>query len=366
MPGYSGHAAPAAQEVPGAASTRHMQIRPALTDRDAEARLILVGDVRQLGSVGAGRAFAQLQENGMATAVLDQIVRQTNDHTREAVEAMLAGEAARAFDAIDKGGGRIVEHPDDDQRHALIARDFAALSPQARAATLVLDPTREGRHRLTDAIRAALVNDGTLGKDAVSATVLQARDLTRAEAANAASYAPGQRVTFRRGSREQRLSKGIGYTVDAVDADSGTVALVSPKGRKITWLPARWGGDQAKAFDDVPIELRTGDQVQFTRYNRRAGRNNGDIAAVPPSTPTAAASSSRRPMAPDRRSTSAGSPIAVSAMGGCAPSTPPRCNRQSCHRPSGVVPRQYRRCRLRIRRHQPSPRSRRALYRQPG
>lgn len=178
--------------------------------RDAEARLILVGDVRQLGSVGAGRAFAQLQEHGMATAILDQIVRQTNDRTREAVEAMLAGEAARAFDAIEKGGGRIVEHPDDDQRHALIARDFAALSPQVRAATLVLDPTREGRHRLTDAIRAALVNDGTLGSDAVSATILQARDLTRAEAANAASYAPGQRVTFRRGSREQRLSKGIG------------------------------------------------------------------------------------------------------------------------------------------------------------
>ena len=110
--------------------------------RDAEARLILVGDVRQLGSVGAGRAFAQLQENGMATAVLDQIVRQTNEHTREAVEAMLAGEAARAFDAIDKGGGRIVEHPDDDQRHVLIARDFAALSPQERAATLVLDRKR--------------------------------------------------------------------------------------------------------------------------------------------------------------------------------------------------------------------------------
>lgn len=248
--------------------------------RDAEARLIIVGDVRQLGSVGAGRAFAQLQEHGMATAVLDQIVRQTNDHTREAVEAMLAGEAARAFDAIDKGGGRIVEHPDDDQRHALIARDFAALSPQARAATLVLDPTREGRHRLTDAIRAALVNDGTLGKDAVSATILQARDLTRAEAANAASYVPGQRVTFRRGSREQRLSKGIGYTVDAVDADAGTVALVSPKGRKVTWSPGRWGGDQAEAFDEVPIELRIGDQVQFTRNNRRAERNNGDIAAV--------------------------------------------------------------------------------------
>lgn len=27
-------------------------------------------------------------------------------------------------------------------------------------------------------------------------------------------------------------------------------------------------------------ELRTGDRIQFTRNNRRAGRNNGDIASV--------------------------------------------------------------------------------------
>lgn len=46
------------------------------------------------------------------------------------------------------------------------------------------------------------------------------------------------------------------------------------------WLPARWGGDQAEAFDEVAIELRTGDRVQFTRNNRRADRNNGDIATV--------------------------------------------------------------------------------------
>ncbi|MBB5720210.1 hypothetical protein FHR23_003173 [Stakelama sediminis] len=41
----------------------------------------------------------------METHVLDQIVRQTNEHTREAVEAILAGKAASAFDAIVPGVG---------------------------------------------------------------------------------------------------------------------------------------------------------------------------------------------------------------------------------------------------------------------
>ena len=84
--------------------------------RAAKARLILVGDVEHLGSVEAGRAFGQLRDAGMETAVLDEIVRQTNAHTRKAVEAMLAGDAGAAFDALDAGGGAIVEHDEDDVR----------------------------------------------------------------------------------------------------------------------------------------------------------------------------------------------------------------------------------------------------------
>lgn len=42
------------------------------------ARLVLVGDIDQLGSVEAGRAFGQLQDQGMATFRLEEIVRQSN------------------------------------------------------------------------------------------------------------------------------------------------------------------------------------------------------------------------------------------------------------------------------------------------
>lgn len=74
--------------------------------REVGARLILVGDTQQLGSVGAGRAFRQLREAGMETAILDEILRQSNQHTREAVETILAGDAGAAFDALDAGGRR--------------------------------------------------------------------------------------------------------------------------------------------------------------------------------------------------------------------------------------------------------------------
>src|SRR5690606_28813060 len=55
------------------------------------ARVILVGDVKQLGSVEAGAAFAQLQDAGMETAKLGEIVRQTNVLAKEAVFASIEG-----------------------------------------------------------------------------------------------------------------------------------------------------------------------------------------------------------------------------------------------------------------------------------
>lgn len=97
--------------------------------RPQGARLILVGDVDQLGSVEAGRAFSQLQDHGMATFRLEEIVRQSNLHTKAALEAMLDGDAQAAFEALEAGGGRVVEQPDAQTRQAVLARDFAARCP---------------------------------------------------------------------------------------------------------------------------------------------------------------------------------------------------------------------------------------------
>ncbi|OYU72650.1 MAG: exonuclease V subunit alpha, partial [Alphaproteobacteria bacterium PA3] len=104
----------------------------------ADARLILVGDVKQLGSIGAGVAFAQLQGAGMQTSVLDKIVRQTNAKTLEAVESAIAGQAAKTIKALETGGGKLIENASTQDRYQLLAKSFADLSPADRAKTLVL------------------------------------------------------------------------------------------------------------------------------------------------------------------------------------------------------------------------------------
>ena len=69
-------------------------------------KLVLVGDSKQLDAVDAGKPFAQLQQAGMKTAVMDEIMRQRDPDLKAAVEASLAGEIGKAFEKL---GGNVAE-----------------------------------------------------------------------------------------------------------------------------------------------------------------------------------------------------------------------------------------------------------------
>ena len=241
----------------------------------AGARLVLVGDVKQLGSVGAGAAFAQLQQAGMATAKLAEVVRQTNADTREAVIASIEGHAGKAIAALERGGGKVLERATPEERLGAMARHYLALSPEERARTLVIEPSREGRDRLTGMIRAKLTKRGELSANAVRFDALEAKGLSRAEAHEAASYAIGDVVRFSRDFAAKGVRRGESFAIAAIDPERGRIALEGEDGRSLDWHPRHWGAGKAEVFEPKPMELRTGDRVQFTRNDREAGRVNG-------------------------------------------------------------------------------------------
>ena len=244
------------------------------------ARVVLVGDVKQLGSVGAGAAFAQLQAAGMATARLAEIVRQTNAKTREAVFASIDGDMGKAFAALDRGGGRVIEAATVDTRLDLIAREYVELSPAKRERTLVIEPSREGRERLTAHIRERLIERGELSQVSLSFDRLEAKSLTRAEAREASSYQVGDFVKFARDYPAKGAERGEAFRVALVNSDRNVIELAGRDGQTVIWHPRQWGAGKSEAFTPVAMELRTGDRLQFTRNDRAAGRTNGLQAVV--------------------------------------------------------------------------------------
>ena len=69
-------------------------------------RVLLIGDTRQHQGVEAGRPFEQLQEAGMRTAKLDEIVRQKDPALKSAVELLATGQISAALDALQTAGPR--------------------------------------------------------------------------------------------------------------------------------------------------------------------------------------------------------------------------------------------------------------------
>ena len=246
----------------------------------ADARVILVGDVKQLGSVGAGAAFAQLQSAGMETAKLAEIVRQTNPLTKEAVEASIQGDARLALDALDRGGGKIVAHADHDGRLKAMAKDYAALSPKDQRSTIVIDPSRAGRNALNAEIRTQLVANAQLIGAVIAMRTLDSKGLTRAEARDARSYVIGDVVRFARDYDAKGIARRETLVVTGVDRGKNAVMLDKADGQSVDWRPRQWGAAKSEAFTPGRVELMKGDRIEFTRNDRALGRENGSGATV--------------------------------------------------------------------------------------
>ena len=241
-------------------------------------RVVLVGDEKQLDAVDAGKPFAQLQKAGMATAVMDQILRQKDPELRGAVEASIAGDVHRAFEKL---GDRVAEVNPDNLAGAAAAR-WLRLSERERENTGVMAPSHELRRQINGHIRERLARDGVIRGPAHDGERLVSHGYTNAEKALAANYAPGDVVAFHRHYRSLGVEKGDERRVARVDAGIGAVFLEGPKGGETAWRPRMTGAKRGgvEVYRAEGIELRAGDRIRWTRNAVGLGLVNSGTAEV--------------------------------------------------------------------------------------
>ena len=242
------------------------------------ARVVLVGDEKQLGAVEAGKPFAQLKAAGMQTVVMDEILRQRDAALREAVRAGLAGEVRTAFEKL---GDRVVQVEREDLG-AETALHWLNLPRHVRDATGVIAPTRALRDEINATIREGLIAEGAVSGPARRGEKLVSRGMTRAEMAVASNYRAGDTVIFNRPYKTIGVEAGDERTVTGISRTWGNVRLEDDKGNGVLWRP----GSIAAAKGGVEVcrgeamELRAGDRVRWTRNDPGSGLVNGETAVV--------------------------------------------------------------------------------------
>jgi conjugative relaxase-like TrwC/TraI family protein len=237
-------------------------------------RVLLVGDTRQHESVEAGRIFAQLQDAGMKTVKLEEIVRQKDPELKHTVEQLARGQVAEAVAGLEQQD-RIHEFKGHDERITAIAREYAK-SPEG---TLVVSPDNRSRAEINQAIHSELQAKGVVASDERRVRILVPRqDLTGADRTWAERYNVGDVLRYRRSSQETGIGKGEYARVKSVDSTTNRLTVERKDGTERTYDPRRQQG--VSVYREEERAFSVGGRVQLTAPARDLKTANRELGTV--------------------------------------------------------------------------------------
>jgi conjugative relaxase-like TrwC/TraI family protein len=243
----------------------------------ANDRVLLVGDRRQHEAVEAGRPFAQLQDAGMMTVKLEEIVRQKDPELKRVVEQLARGQVHEAVESLDRQG-RVKEIPDHDKRIAAIAREYAN-SPER---TLVVSPDNGSRMQINERIHKELQARGVVSETEHNVrTLVPRQDMTGADRTWAERYQVGDVLRYSRASKETGIGRGEYAWVTVVDASANRLTVKLQNGTERTYDPRRQQG--VTVYRQELRVFSAGDRIQFTAPAndlKVANRELGNIESI--------------------------------------------------------------------------------------
>lgn len=250
------------------------QMRDFLNKIGPQDKVLLIGDTRQHQGIDAGKPFEQLQQAGMQTAQLDQIMRQKDPELLKAVEHLSKNEITTGVQMLQQQG-RVIEIVDPQQRIEAIAKSYASRPEN----TLIVSPDNASRRAINQAVRQELRALGTLDNEDHSMHVLTPRsEMTGADRAWAARYQTGDVLHYVRGSKELGIERGSYAQVVTTNPQENLITVRKQNGEQVTYDPSRLRG--ISAYQEIERDFALGDRLQFTAPNRKLGIANRDHGTI--------------------------------------------------------------------------------------
>lgn len=232
--------------------------------KEIGSRNVWQGDIKQHGSVTAGRAFEQAQKTGMKVSTLEETRRfdRATPQTKQAITEMKLGQYSRAIELLDKTEVKEQELPTAVAERYL--KNMEELKAKGIAAPKVgiVTVTNADRKAINASVHTLLVEKGVIGKEAHIKTHLDDPKLTEAQQRNVGMLQEARvdRLVFRKTYREIGIEKGETVQVVRYDVDNNRVIALKDNGRQISINP-----DRQDFFSPAKHETRAysvGDHVE--------------------------------------------------------------------------------------------------------
>ncbi|HEU4714805.1 MAG TPA: MobF family relaxase [Pyrinomonadaceae bacterium] len=255
------------------ASTEH--IHKLFRLLEPEDKVLCVGDVRQHQAVEAGSPFQQLQEHGMTTAALTEIVRQRDKDLKQTVEDLAARNTPEAVAAL-VSRGKVIEIADERERFNAMAQDYAKNPADA----LVISPTNRERSELNLLIHRELQREGIVSSNDQQTTVYVSRqDMTGPERTFANSYRPDEDIIrYNSASKVHNVKAGDYARVLDTDHETNKITVRFFNGRELTYNPTRLSG--VSVYYEAERTFAEGDRLQIRAPFREKRIANGELGTI--------------------------------------------------------------------------------------
>ena len=245
-----------------------------------QARVVLVGDKKQLPAVEAGKPFANLQAHGMKMSEMKTIVRQ---QVKELLGAVYLSIEGKIQQAIEKISPNIMELRDRDQRLQAVAKTYLEMSKVQRDSTLVLSPANEDRVIINELIRNGLKGQGELNGENKTTHILTKIGMTNIEKTRATNYQQDMVIRFNKTYQSLDVKKDDYLRVVETDKYNNIVTLENKTGKSIRWNPKILGAGKRNSvgvYQNDKRELFAGDHIRWTENDKERGVYNGNSATV--------------------------------------------------------------------------------------
>lgn len=266
----------------GIASVPQMR-KLALKAKDLNARVLLLGDWRQMPSIERGDAMRLLESRGgVVPAELTVIRRQTNPAYLQVVEQFAQGDVLVALELADRRG---MIHEFEDSEDALNKaanlfiegrKQAVADGKKANEAVMIACPTHVEGRRASQAVRAELQRCAMIDPDLVTVPVLRQVDYVQADLRDAQhALKPGDFAIMRRDDRKRNLAAGD--RLESKVDELGKVQLYRESGQVVA--PGLHPQSFA-LYRESEIPLAKGDNVRAVEAMEDVGVQRGDVATI--------------------------------------------------------------------------------------
>lgn len=259
--------------------------------KENNAKVILVGDVKQFESIDQGNVFKDLQKEGsMSFVEMKDVLRQKTDDSKAIVSELNnfirngqnPEHLKAAFDIL-KNKNNILELPDLGKRLSLVKSEYLDSIKKGNR-TLIITSTNSERKAINSEIREELKDQGRIHKEGKQFDTFSASNLSGKDKMYAENYQKGQMVFFQ--GRINDIGRGTqGEITDIHMKNNGLTITHFDKNHsklRTTYLSLNSQKDSVKlqAFNKEVKELSIGDKIIFGKNDNKLGVKNGQVGTI--------------------------------------------------------------------------------------